>query len=720
MKKSPWSLGWFRASLRVRLAALLLSVTLVPTFVIFYLILSDRAYRDAIQDGRRVMIGVTSSVTDHLSRALETTDIVLLDIATRLGEGGEPWDTARTTTRLRELPYLRALLVTDASGRVRYSSVDALVGMNIGTRPWFQAIGDGPRRLYVGAPEAGRFLAEGASTVQETRRWSIPLARPVLTPAGGFRGSVVALLNPDYLTMIGARAAQAFGVTVHFHSVDGTMLATSLGEPDGIGVRFSNDWLFRDFLPARDHGTEMVIDGTGVPVLASFAVAQTGLVVVEVEQPMREVLASAREKVTELRVGIGAIAVMTLVTLLILSLVSAKVAREQMAARNAELLRAAAEREAELLLTARGEMQRLLGGLPSIIFRAERAGNGGYAVGYVAGNIQTVTGWPPDALATEADWSARLSPGTPPFSRFMDSVNRVGEGHREYRLRQPNGTWRWLRTVAMVLARGEDGHAEIVGHISDITAERAATAQLAASARLASLGEMASGLAHELRQPLAIMSTAAENMVRALAQDRLDLVTPRAKRIVEQADRASRIIEHLRRFARGSDEGAPRTAFGLDEAMAGASSLVRSALQEASVDMEMMLGSPAPIVLGHLVALEQVLVNLLLNACQAMEQRDEASPRRITVRAGQAADAGCVFIAVSDTGGGIAEEVLPRMFEPFITTKGPEKGTGLGLSICHGLIRAMGGTIEARNENAGAVFTITLQAAAEATRPEAV
>lgn len=696
------------------MAALLLSVMLVPTFVIFYMILSDRAYRDAIQDGRRVMVGVTSSVTDHLSRALETTDIVLLDIAARLGDGGEPWDSDRIVMRLRELPYLRALLVTDASGRVRHSSVDSLVGLNIGSRPWFDATMEGPRRLYVGAPEAGRFLGSGKDTVQQTRRWSIPFARPVRTPAGGFRGAVVALVNPDYLTMVGARAAQAFGVTVHFHSVDGTLLATSRGDSEGIGFQFSKDWLFRDFLPGRDHGTEIVTDSAGIPVLASFAVAQTGPVVVEVEQPMEEVMAPARQRVTELRVGIGAIAAATLATLLMLGLVSGKVEREQMAARNAELLRAEAEREAQLLLAARGEMQRLLGGLPSIIFRAERAGNGSYVIGYVAGNIETVTGWPSDALVAEEDWAERLAPDTPPFSKFMDSVHRVGNGRREYRLRQPNGTWRWLRTVAMVMARGEDGRAEIVGHISDITTERAAAAQLAASARLASLGEMASGLAHELRQPLAIMSTAAENMMRALTQDRLDLVTPRARRIVEQAERASRIIEHLRRFARGSDEGEPRTAFGLDEAVEGALSLVRASQQQAAVEVEVLLGSPPPVVLGHLVALEQVLVNLLLNAIQAMEQLEGDAPRRITVR-GERAAADRVVISVRDTGGGIAEEVLSRMFEPFITTKSAEKGTGLGLSICHGLIRAMGGTIEARNENGGAIFTITLQAAAEAT-----
>ena len=78
-----------------------------------------------------------------------------------------------------------------------------------------------------------------------------------------------------------------------------------------------------------------------------------------------------------------------------------------------------------------------------------------------------------------------------------------------------------------------------------------------------------------------------------------------------------------------------------------------------------------------------------------------------------------VRLSVADTGGGIAEEVLSRLFEPFVTTKGPDKGTGLGLSICHGLIKDMGGYIEARNDAEGAVFTITLPAAPSQVEPEA-
>jgi C4-dicarboxylate-specific signal transduction histidine kinase len=110
------------------------------------------------------------------------------------------------------------------------------------------------------------------------------------------------------------------------------------------------------------------------------------------------------------------------------------------------------------------------------------------------------------------------------------------------------------------------------------------------------------------------------------------------------------------------------------------------------------------------VALEQVLTNLLLNAADALMARPPGAPRRIRIAADRGND-GMVRVTVADTGGGIPAEILPRIFEPFVTTKGPDRGTGLGLSICHGLITAMGGSIEAHNDAAGAVFVLTLAAA---------
>ena len=128
------------------------------------------------------------------------------------------------------------------------------------------------------------------------------------------------------------------------------------------------------------------------------------------------------------------------------------------------------------------------------------------------------------------------------------------------------------------------------------------------------------------------------------------------------------------------------------------------------IDVEVALGEPAPTVVGDASLLEQVLLNLLMNARDALATRPDGAPRRIRIAALPEAE-GTVRLTVADTGGGIAPEVIDRAFEPFVTTKGPDKGTGLGLSISYGLMSDMGGSIEAHNGAEGAVITVTLQSA---------
>ena len=148
----------------------------------------------------------------------------------------------------------------------------------------------------------------------------------------------------------------------------------------------------------------------------------------------------------------------------------------------------------------------------------------------------------------------------------------------------------------------------------------------------------------------------------------------------------------------------------LRRAVNGALALVGASLRDADVTLEVALGPPPGLlVMAQLVPLEQVLANLIANARDAFAGRPPGGARRLRIGAEQ--EGGQVRITVADTAGGIAQPVLDRLFEPFVTTKDAEKGTGLGLSICHGLVLGMGGTIEARNAGEGAVFSITLAAA---------
>jgi signal transduction histidine kinase len=115
------------------------------------------------------------------------------------------------------------------------------------------------------------------------------------------------------------------------------------------------------------------------------------------------------------------------------------------------------------------------------------------------------------------------------------------------------------------------------------------------------------------------------------------------------------------------------------------------------------------VTLRHQASLEQVLVNLLLNAADALRGRPPGAPRHIRIAAEVGPTDGMLRLMVADSGRGIPEAVLPRLFEPLVSTKDDAPvGTGLGLSICHGLVTAMGGGIVARNEAVGAVFSVDL------------
>ena len=136
-------------------------------------------------------------------------------------------------------------------------------------------------------------------------------------------------------------------------------------------------------------------------------------------------------------------------------------------------------------------------------------------------------------------------------------------------------------------------------------------------------------------------------------------------------------------------------------------------LQQWQIELRPELPAALPLVIGQPTRIEQVLVNLLLNARDALNSMP-VGQRRITLSATTGDNT--VQLHVADSGTGVPDEILPRIFEPFFTTKNPNSGTGLGLSICHGAMRTMGGDISGRNDPAGgAVFTLTFRIAEAVT-----
>lgn len=372
-----------------------------------------------------------------------------------------------------------------------------------------------------------------------------------------------------------------------------------------------------------------------------------------------------------------------------------------------------AQQEADALRQGRAEVERLHGRLPAIIFLREVASDGSSRLLYHGGDLEKVTGWPASEVATEQDFDRLIHAEDTTVKQGMLQLLQDGHVASFCRIRQPDGSWRTLMLRAHTLERLPGSNVEVVGYMTDETSQRNAEARALSAARLASLGEMAAGLAHELKQPLAVAVLATENAELLLEAGDLEGAKLRISHIAQQMLRAGKVIDHLRRYSCGPEMKTPPEPVELDQVIDGVRSLIDGALRDSNVVLDVDLGEPPPRVMGDVVALEQVLVNLLSNSRDALADRPPGAPRLVRVSVVARSDSRITF-TVSDNGGGIAPRVLDRLFEPFVTTKLPDRGTGLGLSLCHALVKRMGGTIEAANSPEGAVFTITLKCAATA------
>ena len=228
--------------------------------------------------------------------------------------------------------------------------------------------------------------------------------------------------------------------------------------------------------------------------------------------------------------------------------------------------------------------------------------------------------------------------------------------------------------------------------------------QIIQSSKLATLGEMATSVAHELNQPLNVILMAAGNCRRRVSKGTTtpEYVNNKLERIEEQTARAAAIIDHMRMFGREAKEKPqpidPRTM------VTNALELMGEQLRLDGIEIVTELSEDCASTLGHGIQMEQVILNLLANARDAMSESD--GEKKITLRVFE--DYKGVHMTAEDAGGGIPDEVISRIFEPFYTTKEVGKGTGLGLSVSYGIVREMNGTIVAENIKGGARFTITL------------
>lgn len=290
---------------------------------------------------------------------------------------------------------------------------------------------------------------------------------------------------------------------------------------------------------------------------------------------------------------------------------------------------------------------------------------------------------------------------------FADCL-RDGSAVLEFQVYAITGDWIWMRDT-MRRGEPEDGDPTVIGFIANISKEYRARQTLAQTERLASLGTVANGIAHEMNQPLAAISMAAENGMALAATSGIDAepVIRKFSRIIEQVNRISEVITHIR--LGGDARAAAAVPFALADAMHGAMLLAEGRVRLAGAEVVCDFDPDLPMILAPRVPVEHVLINLIVNASDAYADRRSAGAVRVIAITARR-DGAMVHIRVADAAGGIAPDVLGRVFDPFVSTK-PGKGMGLGLSISFATVTEAGGRIGAHNADGGAVFDIHLPVA---------
>lgn len=286
------------------------------------------------------------------------------------------------------------------------------------------------------------------------------------------------------------------------------------------------------------------------------------------------------------------------------------------------------------------------------------------------------------------------------------------QGYKLQRRYRDLGRGERFSDVTVTRIEAEDGHVLGLEMIEDVTESRKAReqtrvheAELAHATRLAMLGEMAAGIAHEVNQPLAAIVNYANGSTRRLnSGDSKDLriIGEALSRIANEAMRASEIVRRLKTLAR--KEAAQRERLGLDELARRTLRLMETEAREKQVTLLLDLAEEIPPVMIDPIQIEQILLNLVRNACDAMQEQEE--DRRVTLRTFREGDE-TVAISVSDTGPGLSGPLLTRVFDAFFTTK--RTGLGMGLSISRSIAEAHHGRLRAEPHLPhGTTFTLTL------------
>ncbi len=362
------------------------------------------------------------------------------------------------------------------------------------------------------------------------------------------------------------------------------------------------------------------------------------------------------------------------------------------------------------LASAQRRLNNIAQQAPVIVYALDVMENGQGNLVYVSDSLEKIMGYTPADTRTPGWWIRAIHPAdTLTRSEAFRILSPDKSVNVEYRVRHKSGHYVWVWDSLLVETNSHTGKLEGNGVIMDISERKASAEQLLQADKMASLGRMISGTAHELNQPLNFIKMAASNLRENTARGQMDAdrFMRKLENVLQQVERASAILLQMRIFGRTASEPAhPLNVKAAIEAVVG---MVTPQLDLDGTKVTIFDRGEGVHVQALPMLLEQVLLNLILNANHAIQMRydtGDTAEGRIEILLERHDK--FAIITVDDNGTGITPDVLQRIFDPFFTTKPPKEGTGLGLSISYGIIHDLGGVIRASSSPYGARFTIEL------------
>lgn len=345
-------------------------------------------------------------------------------------------------------------------------------------------------------------------------------------------------------------------------------------------------------------------------------------------------------------------------------------------------------------------LQHVIASSSAVIYSA-RISTGKPALDWISENVTRILGYSAEETCVPGWWESHMHPDDLP--EVVDESGRIAmqDAIREYRLRDRDGQYRWIRDELRVLRDASGNATEVVGAWLDITDQRMLEDQFRQAQKLEAVGRLAGGLAHDFNNLLTVILGECD-LALASMTERDPLVAP-LEEIRKAGQRASHLTSQLLMFSRRQLVEPKVVSF--NDLAGDMNSMLRRLIGE-DIDLTTRLSADAGLVRADRGQMEQVLVNLVINARDAMPQGGSLLVETRNVRLDHEyarTHAGVtpgdyVMLAVSDTGMGMSTTVQAHLFEPFFTTKAPGKGTGLGLATCYAIVRRFDGHIGVYSE----------------------